>query len=698
MSSTNSIKCTLCLKLLEDPYTLPCGHHLCHVCIDRAVDLQKAIDVIKGVPAKKPKEEPPKDGEAPSERVFLCPSCGKKCAAEKCRPNEELRHIVALEKEMQKKRMDSGNIALSQSSSGGKEDVCGFCGKPAEIYCCFCGALCKEHSDFLHVTGPMKSHDLSSRPRSVLEAAFSTPVTPAKMGEKDRCTTMPLCSDHEQVLGLYCRKCKVLVCAACAAFGSHRGHDAVECWDVYKEQREKLRTLVKAIEEKGPECDTLAGSYERLAKNADTDRFSATVNVRREFKALRGMIDEREKAAEEAIQETYAQFRTALEERMKATTVLKAEAARLIAASKEKLAAFSSDDGKAPRFDMSMYSLVQSLEKVQEAINYLSLLKPPEKDGVCRVTFASTPKDLLHSYVTVSCPFLGSGRGFVPINFEKLRTVSNINAFPANHDSTHDGGAIIDPQRRLVVAYCGSYNSGRTLLVTKLPDVGFEGATTETRERVVPFGVHGQYPVFDGKQYVYFFQSEDGSNDRIARMDLETFTFHEFSRHPDRFQEYSSGCVVGNRVFIIDSDRRLSYLDVEADSWTRTDLHIDGRARLLSNPNDDKHIYSVCTDGHVYIIDIGNFTSSQLCDIPGSYSLDANNEALLVPTGTDSFAIFCYTRDRFQAYDSVSGSWTALNNVRYSRGGGGHLICDTKCGNLYYHSGSKSTWDAIPLL
>jgi len=694
MSASSNIRCSLCLNPLQDPYILPCTHNLCRACIDRAVELQNAIDVIKGVPEKKPKTDSDKDKPAAAaERVFVCPSCGKKCTADKCVPNEEMRQVVALEMDMLNKRASSGKLSSSGSASR-KSDVCGFCEKPATIYCCFCGPLCQEHSDFLHVTGPMKMHELSSRPRSVLEVAFNTPASTAKLREGDKYDTMPLCGDHEQPLYLFCSKCNVLVCSSCAAFGAHKGHKVVDYFEVFTDQREILKKMVGSVEEKFKACESAVGAYERMAKGSDSERFSLGLVIRKEFKALRSSIDEQEKQAHEAIDKMFTEYQTSVAARLKAVQFLRAEAERLIAVSKGKLEAAEETRG---RFDMSLYSLYQAMTKIQDAINYLSSMKFSPDSEICRVSFSTTPEKLFKSYFTCSCPLLGGNGKSVAIDFSKLRTVRNIDAFPANHGSTHDGGAIIDPVRRLVVAFCGSFNSGRTLLVTHLPDVGFDGATTETRERIVPFGVHGQYPVFDGEKYVYFFQSEDGSNDSCARMDLDTFEFHRFNRHPDRFLEYASGCVVGKRVYIMDSDRNLTYLDTEADSWTNTELHLNGRCRLLANPFDDKHIYAVCTDDHIYTIDIEANTSSTLCDIPGSYSLDANNEALLVPTSPESFAIFTYFRDHFQAYDSATNTWTTLQDVRYSRGGGGHLVCDTKSSYLYYHSGSKDTWDAIPL-
>jgi len=594
------------------------------------------------------------------------------------------------------KRASSSKTSLADSGDL-KPDVCGFCGKPATIYCCFCGALCQEHSDFLHVTGPMKMHELSSRPRSILEAAFDTPASSSKKREGDKYETMPLCADHEQPLYLFCTKCNVLACSSCAAFGSHKGHKVVECFDVFSSQRDALKKAIGSVEERFKDCESVIGIYDKLAKGSDSERFSLGLTVRKEFKELRAMIDEQEKQACETVNKVFTEYQTSVAARLKAVKVLRAEAERLIAVSKDKLKAIEESDGRHARFDISLYSLCQVMTKIQDAINYLSSVKYSLDFDICRVSFSTTPDKLFKNYFFVSCPLLGGGGKIVPIDFNKLKTVRNVDAFPANHGSTHDGGAIIDPIRRLVVAFCGSYNNGRHLLVTHLPDTGFEGATTETRERIVPFGVHGQYPVFDGDKYVYFFQSEDGSNDRCARMDLDTFEFHEFNRHPDRFLEYASACICGKRAFVIDSDRNLTYLDIEADSWTNTELHMDGRCRLLSNPMDNKHIYAVCTDNHIYTIDVETNSKTTLCDIPGSYSLDANNEALLVPTGPESFAIFVYSRDHFQAYDSTTSSWTTLSDVKYNRGGGGHLVCDTKSYYLYYHSGSKDTWDAVPL-
>ena len=61
---------------------------------------------------------------------------------------------------------------------------------------------------------------------------------------------------------------------------------------------------------------------------------------------------------------------------------------------------------------------------------------------------------------------------------------------------------------------------------------------------MVPFGTHGNYPVYDGERWVYFFESESGSNNRFGRIDINNLDSKDFKELPKipsgSFDEFSS--------------------------------------------------------------------------------------------------------------------------------------------------------------
>ena len=152
---------------------------------------------------------------------------------------------------------------------------------------------------------------------------------------------------------------------------------------------------------------------------------------------------------------------------------------------------------------------------------------------------------------------------YFPIDFNRIpNTRSVTSSISTGESSTHDGGAIFDKDRRVVVATSGNYNNGKNLKVTKIgsnPD-SISGST-RLIENVIPFNTHGSYPLYDGSKWVYFFESEGSSNNRFGRIDIDNLDakdFKELSKLPSgSFDEYSSPVFHFGSIYALGSSHKL---------------------------------------------------------------------------------------------------------------------------------------------
>lgn len=156
-------------------------------------------------------------------------------------------------------------------------------------------------------------------------------------------------------------------------------------------------------------------------------------------------------------------------------------------------------------------------------------------------------KSLIDSLVSTSDVIsLNFAEKYTQLKFDKLSGTSNSTAeIPTGDNSTHDGGSIFDAVKRIIVSVSGNYNNGKNLKVSKLgSDMNNIKGETRLITDVIPFNTHGNYPVYDGEKWIYFFESESGSYNRFGRMDIDNLDSKDFKELPrlpsGRFEEYSS--------------------------------------------------------------------------------------------------------------------------------------------------------------
>ncbi|XP_027006465.2 E3 ubiquitin/ISG15 ligase TRIM25-like isoform X2 [Tachysurus fulvidraco] len=193
--SVDQFSCPVCLDLLNDPVTIPCGHSFCKVCINGCWDQED----VKG--------------------VYSCPQC-----RETFTPRPVLRRNNMLAEVVEKLKKTELEAASPAHCYAGPGDVeCDFCtGRKHKAVksCLVCQAsFCEDHLKPHYQSPAFKKHKL-------VEAC-------AELQEK-------ICSEHDKLMEIYCRTDQSLICYLCL-MDQHKGHDTVSA----KAERTKKQNELK---------------------------------------------------------------------------------------------------------------------------------------------------------------------------------------------------------------------------------------------------------------------------------------------------------------------------------------------------------------------------------------------------------------------------------------------------------------------
>ncbi|XP_036374798.1 tripartite motif-containing protein 16-like isoform X3 [Megalops cyprinoides] len=254
--------CSICLDLLKDPVTIPCGHSYCMDCIKGCWDQDDHTG------------------------VYSCPQCRETFTS---RP--VLRRNTLLAEVVEKLKMTGLQAAPPAHCYAGPGDVaCDVCtGRKCKAVksCLEClVSYCETHLQVHNNINPGKKHKL-------IEAT-------SQLQEK-------ICSHHDKLLEIYCRTDKKCICYLCMV-DQHRGHitvsSAAERTEKQKELGATQRKFQQRIQEREKELQDLRQAVESLTRSAqaaveDSERIFTELirSIERRRSEVKKLIRDQEKAA-----------------------------------------------------------------------------------------------------------------------------------------------------------------------------------------------------------------------------------------------------------------------------------------------------------------------------------------------------------------------------------------------------------------
>ncbi|XP_023821144.1 tripartite motif-containing protein 16-like [Oryzias latipes] len=231
--------CSICLDLLKDPVTIPCGHSYCMKCIQGFWD---------------------EEDKTPS-----CPQCRKTFIPRPVLVKSTM--LAALVDQLKKTGLQAAAADLCYA--GPVDVVCDVCtGRKLKAIksCLIClASYCEKHLQPHLDAAAFKKHKL---------------VEPSKNLQEN------ICSRHDEVMKMFCRTDQKCICYLCSV-DEHRGHDTVSA---AAERTEKQRELEESQQQIQPRIQDREKEVKLLQQEVEAINHSADQTVKDSEKIFTQMI------------------------------------------------------------------------------------------------------------------------------------------------------------------------------------------------------------------------------------------------------------------------------------------------------------------------------------------------------------------------------------------------------------------------
>ncbi|XP_032373399.1 E3 ubiquitin/ISG15 ligase TRIM25 [Etheostoma spectabile] len=245
--------CSVCLDLLKDPVTIPCGHSFCISCVKSRWD----------------KEDP--------KEIYSCPHCQQTFTP---RPVLVISSLLAdLVKALKKTRL---HVAPAD------------CATPGDVACDFCaGRKLKAHKSCL--TCRVSYCELHLQPH------YESPAFEKhKLVGPSKYLQEKYCPHHDEVMKIFCRTDQQTICVLCS-LDEHRDHDTVSAAVERNEKRRELgvsrHQIQHRIQDREKDVNRLKQEMETISRSAD-EAVRASEKI---FNELVGLVEKRNSAVTEGI-------------------------------------------------------------------------------------------------------------------------------------------------------------------------------------------------------------------------------------------------------------------------------------------------------------------------------------------------------------------------------------------------------------